>query len=46
MINWFLNKEDIRPIYLWCKHSLKSFYSSFGFEIIQTREDKLIMKKI
>jgi RimJ/RimL family protein N-acetyltransferase len=46
MINWFLNKEDIRPIYLWCIDSLKSFYSKFNFEIIDTREDKTIMKKI
>ena len=46
MINLFLNKEDIRPIYLWCKHSLKSFYSNFGFEIIDIRGDKTIMKKI
>jgi hypothetical protein len=46
MINWFLNKEDIRPIYLWCIDSLKSFYSKFNFEIIDTREDNTIMKKI
>jgi GNAT superfamily N-acetyltransferase len=44
MIKWYLEKIKIRPLYLWCKHPLESFYSKFGFEIIEDRSDIAIMK--
>ncbi len=46
MINWYLDHVKIRPLYLWCKHSLDTFYNKFGFEIIEYRDDISIMKKI
>lgn len=44
MINWYLDNVNIRPLYLWCKHPLETFYNKFGFEIIEYREDISIMK--
>lgn len=44
MINWFLNKVDTRPIYLWCKHPLEKFYQNFGYEIIENRDDIAVMQ--
>ena len=46
MIKWYLENVEIRPLYLWCKHKLETFYNKFGFEIIETREDITIMKKL
>ncbi len=43
MIKWFLEKEKIRPMYLWCKPYLETFYKKFGAEIIEKREDITIM---
>ena len=45
MIKWYLENVEIRPLYLWCKHKLETFYNKFGFEIIETREDITIMEK-
>jgi GNAT superfamily N-acetyltransferase len=44
MIDWFLNYNTIRPIYLWCTHPLETFYNQFGFEIIENRSDIAIMQ--
>lgn len=43
MIKWFLEKENIRPMYLWCKHSLETFYEQFGFKVIEKRTDISIL---
>jgi GNAT superfamily N-acetyltransferase len=45
MINWYLENVLVRPLYLWCKHPLESFYSKFGFEMIENRSDIAIMEK-
>ncbi len=44
MITWYLEHVKIRPLYLWCKHKLESFYSKFGFEVIDNRPDIMIME--
>ena len=46
MIKWYLENIQIRPLYLWCKHPLENFYNKFGFEIIENREDIVIMEKM
>jgi predicted GNAT family N-acyltransferase len=43
MINWFLNKEQQRPIYLWCNRPLENFYKNFNFEIFENKEDEDIV---
>lgn len=43
MIKWFLEKEKSRPMYLWCKPYLETFYKKFGAEIIDKKEDITIM---
>ena len=44
MITWYLEHVKIRPLYLWCKHKLESFYGKFGFEVIDNRPDIIIME--
>ena len=44
MIKWYLENVEIRPLYLWCKHPLETFYNRFGFEIIESRTDIAIME--
>ena len=44
MITWYLEHVPVRPLFLWCKHPLESFYSKFGFEVIENRPDIEIMK--
>jgi predicted acetyltransferase len=45
MITWYLENVLVRPLYLWCKHPLETFYNKFGFEVIENRPDISIMEK-